>query len=197
MMKLPIALAIFLLLASSQGIADAYKCRIADGRIEISSSPCASGSSTLKSQPDEKISEADRRQAERDIERMRDFVEKREAAQRAEAAAEREAAARQAKQAASLPIRSSYSSADECLNDMAQLALEAGQRAQMEATCRRLPNTTGSTGVSGPYPVYVPTYVYPPQHPPTQKKKPEEPQSAPRSAIDPFKTQTGSHPPSK
>ncbi|WP_412480675.1 DUF4124 domain-containing protein [Azonexus sp. IMCC34839] len=176
-------------LCTSTALADVYKCRNADGSVEISNSPCAGGASTLKSRPDEKVSEADRQRAEKDVEKMRDYVDKREAVQRSEAAAEREAAARQAKNAQSQPSPRIYGSADECLRDVAQMGLEANQRSQMEADCRRIGS---SSGVSGPYPVYTTPYGYPPRHyhPPVQthpqpKPKPEPP--APTVAFPPIK----------
>ena len=174
---------------AAPALADVYKCRNADGSVEISNSPCASGASTLKSRPDEKVSEAERQRAEKDVEKMRDYVDKREAVQRSEAAAEREAAARQAKNAQSQPSPRIYGSADECLRDVAQMGLDSNQRSQMEADCRRIGS---SSGVSGPYPVYTTPYGYPPRHypPPVQiqtqpKPKPEPP--APTIAIPPIK----------
>ncbi len=183
----PLFALLFSALCASTAVADVYKCRNADGSVEISNSPCAGGASTLKSRPDEKVSEADRQRAEKDAEKMRDYVEKREAVQRSEAAAEREAAARQAKSAPSASP-SQYSSADECLRDVAQMALDPTQRAQMEANCRKIQTPSS---VSAPYPVYTSPYGYPPRHyPPVQiqtqpKPKPEPP--APTVAFPPIK----------
>ncbi len=168
-------------------IADVYKCRNADGSVEISNSPCAGTASTLKSRPDEKVSEAERLRAEKDVEKMRDYVDKREAIQRSEAAADREAAARQARNAPSA-TSNHYGSADECLRDVAQMTLDPTQRAQMEANCRKIQTPSG---VSGPYPVYTSPYGYPPRHyPPVQiqtqpKPRPEPP--APTVAFPPIK----------
>ena len=136
--------------------AEIYKCRLPNGKTEIANTPCASGSGTVTVRPDDHVSEASRLQAERDVERMRHYVEKREAIQQAEEAAERQERNRQQQAvAASRPSRQ-YNSAEECRRDLDQMALEATQRALMEAECQ---------GIARPQTVYVPvavpTYPYP------------------------------------
>lgn len=176
----PLAALIF----SSMVSADIYKCRLPNGQTEISNTPCAAGA-TLKTRPEERVSEADRQQAERDLERMRDYVDKREAAQRAESAADYERQRLQASQRVATPIATgNYSNADECLRDVAQMALGATQRAQMEAECRQIA-PRAPAAISSPYPVVVPVYIAPPPtpHPPKPPKKPEP--EAPKMSILP------------
>lgn len=125
--------------------ADIYKCRTAAGGVEISNTPCASAASTLKSSRDEPVSETQRREAEREVTRMRDYVEKREAAQRADAAAERAA---QAAQPVAPASQSNTQNVDDCLRQLDSQALAPDQRTQGEAACR-----------SGRQPVIVPVYT--------------------------------------
>ena len=108
--------------------ADIYKCRLANGRTEISNTPCPAGSGTLTARPDDPVSEQSRQQAERDVERMRSYVEKREATQRTEEAAERQSAAQQrVYQSGSL---------SECLRELELNPVEPARRAELEAVCR-------------------------------------------------------------
>ena len=79
-MSLWIALLTTLLLALPAQ-ADVYKCRLANGKTEISNSPCSGGSSTVTVRPDDTVSEQNRQQAELDAERMQTFVDKRAAEQ--------------------------------------------------------------------------------------------------------------------
>lgn len=115
--------------------ADIYKCRLANGRTEISNAPCPSGSGTLTVRPDDTVSEANRQQAEREVDRMRSFVEKREAEQRSEEAAERQ---RQSSERQSVAQQRVYQSAnmDDCLRELEQNPVEAARRAELEAICR-------------------------------------------------------------
>ena len=88
--------------------AEVYKCRQPDGRTEISNSPCSGGSTTLKAIPDDTVSEASRKQAERDADRLENYTDNLEAERKADEAAERkllkeqQAAARQGPSAASV-----------------------------------------------------------------------------------------------
>jgi hypothetical protein len=136
------------LLMAQPASAEIYKCRLPDGKTEISNAPCPSGSGTVTVRPDETVSEANRQQAERDVERMRSYVDKRENAQRADIAAERQAQAQGQSTGASTSRR--YGDPDACLRDLAQQALEASQRAQLEAECRSLIKPPEAT-----QPVYV------------------------------------------
>jgi hypothetical protein len=189
MLKIFIACAALILLSNPAG-ADIYKCRLANGHTEISNLPCPLGSSTVTSRPDERVSETARRQAEHEVDRMRQYVEKREASQRAEEAAaqQRSNAGRPPTPPAPMPQRQ-YTSAEECLRSIEPLSLEAGQRARMEAECHNIP---------APQNVYVPPTVAPyPQHPhthqpqhqlPTQMPipKPEPVPSAPKIVMPPL-----------
>lgn len=177
-MRLPLFLLAALACPALPAQAEAYKCRLPDGRIEFASQPCAGGK-TVAVQPDETISEARRKEAEREVERMRNYVDKREAAQRAEDAAERERERNAARERAATPtvVPRHYSSADECLRDLAQTPLDAEQRGQMEADCRR---------IQPQQPVYVPVPVAVPARrpvivvqPPTRHHQPNKPAPAP------------------
>jgi len=159
-------IAIFITQAAS---AEIYKCRLPNDKMEFSNAPCPTGSGTLTVRPDETVSENNRLQAQRDVERMRDFVEKREAVHHAEEAAERqERIFQQQAVNASRPPRQ-YGSAEDCRRDISQMALEVTQRARMEAECQ---------DIAIPQTVYVPVFVVParPRHvrsePPPAPKKP-------------------------
>lgn len=178
------------LLVAGPAWGEVYKCRTADGRVEIANTPCASTASTLKTLPDEQVPEANRQQAERDAERMRDYVEKREAAQRAEVAAERQRQASQGQSAGSANVGTGRS-VDECLRDLDRQALEVNQRAYMEAACRSNPQ---AQPVYVPVPVTVPGYGYggigyprpmPLPHPPRPDVKPAPPAGPPSSICPP------------
>jgi hypothetical protein len=134
--------------------------------------------------PDEAVPEANRQQAERDVERMRNYVDKRETAQRAEAAAERQAQSQRPTTTANAPRI--YGDPDACLRDVAQRALEATQRAQLEAECRSLTRPPEAQ-----LPVYVPAYgvptqVYPrpvPHHPHPQPPATDPAYTPPPSMV--------------
>lgn len=132
------------------GYADIYKCRLPNGKTEISSSPCPTGSGTLAARPDETVPEQTRQQAERDVERMRNYVDKREAAQRAEATAERERLADERQAAAQQRVYQS-DSMSECLRELELHPVEASRRAELEAICRAKAKTE-------PAVVHVPVY---------------------------------------
>ena len=157
--------------------AEIYKCRLPGGKVEISNSPCPGGSGTVAVRPEETVSEANRQQAERDVERMRNFVDRRESAQRAEAAAERQAQSQ--RQAAGSPPPLRYGDPDVCLRDLAQQALEATQRAQLEAECRSLVRPPAPQ-----QPVYVvPGYGIPQHHYPPPRPHPRPPPPPPGNAA--------------
>lgn len=176
----------FILLAAAlfaqPASAEIYKCRLPDGKMEISNAPCTSGT-TVTARPDESVPEARRLQAERDVERMRTYVEKREASQRAEEAAERQERTSQRQATASNPPRT-YGDPAACLRDLSQQALEASQRAQLEAECRGLVRPPEHTQ----QPVYVPIYgvpARPHQHYPAPPPKPAATPPAPSIIMCP------------
>jgi len=115
--------------------ADIYKCRLPNGRTEIPNAPCPSGSGTLTVRPDDPVSEQNRQQAERDVDRMRSFVEKREAVQRSEEAAERQRQSSERQSAAQQRVYQSGNMND-CLRELDQTPLEPARRAELEAICR-------------------------------------------------------------
>ncbi|MGE5470822.1 MAG: DUF4124 domain-containing protein [Bacteroidota bacterium] len=153
-MKYWVSLLAFSALAlSTPAGAEVYKCRTADGRLEFANKPCPSGASTLKTVPDEKVSEANRLQAEREVERMREYVGKREAAQRAEQNVERQAGPPPVANGGAAPGRR----VEDCLRELEQQALPAIQRAQLESACRSMePSQAGYVPV--PVPVAVPAH---------------------------------------
>lgn len=118
--------------------AEIYKCRLANGKTEISNAPCPSGAGTLAVRPDETVSEESRREAERDVERMRGYVEKRATEKQASEAAERE---QQLSENQAIAQQRVYQSdnMEECLTALGRYALEAGRRAELEAICRAKP----------------------------------------------------------
>jgi hypothetical protein len=185
MLKTFIAIAALISVPATAG-AEIYKCRLANGKTEITNAPCPSGSGTVTVRRDEPVSEKSRRQAEKDVERMRNYVDSREAAQRAEEAAERkERAASQQQRDNTSHTPRQYGSAEECLRNLEPMALEASQRARMEADCRSM--------VSAP-PVYVPVPVAVPVYP-TQRRHHVEPPPAPKT--EPPSAPTISMPPLK
>ena len=164
--------------------AEVYKCRQPDGRTEISNSPCSGGSSTIKAIPDDTVSEASRRQAERDADRLEDYADKLGAERKANEAAERkllkeqQAAARQGPSPASI---------ESCLHTLDRMALDSSRRAELEDGCR----ATGSV-----QPVYVPEssyyggsgYIRPyPPHPPRPVPTPLPAPVTPAKPVDLYK----------
>lgn len=144
--------AILLALVTLAAQAEIYKCRLANGRTEISNVPCPGGSTTLSARPAETVPEASREQAERDVARMRSFVEQREAEQRRDNAelARQQEAARQADVA-----RSVYESSDMdiCLRELGRQPVDAARRAELEAVCRAKTRAAPAV-VAVPVPAY-------------------------------------------
>lgn len=126
--------------------AEIYKCRQPNGSTEISNSPCTKGSNTIKAIADEVVPEENRREAERQVERMRDEAEKLEAARLADEATEREQELKQ-RQSSGPPV----AMIQECLRTIERLELDSARRTELEATCY----STGSV-----QPVYVPVPYY-------------------------------------
>lgn len=124
-----LALACLLLPLALSAQADAYKCQLPDGRIEITDAPCRQGT-VITVKPTEVIPPERRAAAIREVERQREQLEKREAAA-ARAAAAAAAAAPTAGDKA--PPANAI---DECLRELARQELPASQRAEREAACR-------------------------------------------------------------
>ncbi|MBI2277713.1 MAG: DUF4124 domain-containing protein [Dechloromonas sp.] len=159
--------------------ADIYKCRLANGRTEISNAPCPAGSGTLTTRPDDTVSEQSRQQAERDVERMRSFVEKREATQRTEEAAERQRQSSARQSAAQQRVYQS-ASMSECLRELELNPVEPSRQAELEAICRA---KARSEPTLVPVPVYGSPHVMPyprPHHHPEPKPKPKPGKPCPR-----------------
>ena len=126
--------------------AEIYKCRQPNGSTEISNSPCTRGSSTIKAMADDVVPEENRREAERQVARMRDEAEKLESARLTDEAAEREKELKQ-RQLSGPPA----AMIQECLRTIERLELDSTRRTELEATCY----STGSV-----QPVYVPVPYY-------------------------------------
>lgn len=157
-----VTFAVFLALALPAQ-AEVYKCRLPDGRTEISNSPCEVGSRTVRTVAEEVVPADVREQAERDAERRRQQVERFDAERRSKEKEERETALRQPP-AASNPVASSK--AEECLRTLARMTLDSSRRAELEASCLAtgtIPPTAGMPyyyGGGG----YVRTPPPPPPH---------------------------------
>jgi hypothetical protein len=139
-------LVLFALLLAFPTQAEIYKCRQPNGSTEISNSPCTKGSSTIKAIADDVVPEENRREAERQVARMRDEAEKLESARLADEAAEREKELKQ-RQLSGPPA----AMIQECLRTIERLELDSARRTELEATCY----STGSV-----QPVYVPVPYY-------------------------------------
>ena len=170
--------------------AEVYKCRQPDGRTEISNSPCSGGSSTVKSIPDDIVSEASRQQAERDADRLEDYTDRLEAERKTGEAAERKQLKEQQAEARQGP---SPTSVQACLQTLERMALDLARRAELEEGCR----ATGSV-----QPVYVqepyyyggsgyirPPHPYPPHppHPPRPGVTPLPAPATPAKPVDLYK----------
>ena len=151
--RLLLAVALILPIASHAQI---YKCRLPGGQTESSNTPCSNPASTLGVRPDETVPNERREQAERDVERMRNFVEQREAAQRAEDEAENR---RQAEVLETYARQRVYqaNSMDDCLAELDQQVVDSRRRAELEAICRAKPRPA-PTPTMIPVPVAVPAY---------------------------------------
>ena len=135
-MKKTSALLFFISLSASLLVqAEAYKCRLPDGRIEFSDTGWA-GASTLTVRRDETISAESREQAERDVERMRRYIDQREAAHRAESQANAPQEHSHGKAAAEQKPPPSAAAIETCLQEVDRQALSASQREKSEASCR-------------------------------------------------------------
>jgi hypothetical protein len=103
MIKITCAL-LYLLLLALPVQADVYKCRQPDGSSVISNSPCSDGSKTVKAVADDKVSETNREQAEKDADRLEEYADKLEARRLAQEEVERKERERQAAIAATTPV---------------------------------------------------------------------------------------------
>ncbi len=148
--KLRFWLPLFAAFVVQAASADAYKCRLTNGQIEISNLPCPIGSGTVSVRPDEHVSEAARRQAEEEVDRMRAYAEKQEAAQRKTETAERRERNEAKQSVDSRQVARNYTSAEECRHDIDQMALDASQRIGLETECQ---------SINGPQTVYLPLYM--------------------------------------
>ncbi|HEX9194482.1 MAG TPA: DUF4124 domain-containing protein [Azonexus sp.] len=174
-------IALLLLLGSTLPVhAEVYKCRQPDGRTEISNSPCSGGSSTIKAIPDDAVSEASRRQAERDADRLEDYADKLEAERKGKEAAERKQLKEQQAAARQGPAPASVES---CLRTLDRMVLDSSRRAELEEGCR----TTGSVQpvyVQDPYYYGGSGYIRPP-YPPRPPHPPHPPRPLPTPLPEP------------
>ena len=174
-------IALLLLLGSTLTVhAEVYKCRQPDGRTEISNSPCSGGSSTLKAIPEETVSEASRRQAERDADRLENYADKLEAERMAKEATERKQLKEQQAAAQQGPAPASIES---CLRTLDRMVLDTSRRAELEDGCR----ATGSVQpvyVQDPYYYGGSGYIRPP-YPPRPPHPPHPPRPMPTPLPEP------------
>ena len=187
-------IALLLLLGSTLPVhAEVYKCRQPDGRTEISNSPCSGGSSTIKAIPDDAVSEASRRQAERDADRLQDYADKLEAERKGKEAAERKQLKEQQAATRQGPAPASIES---CLRTLDRMVLDSSRRAELEEGCRTTgsvqpvyvqdPYYYGSGYIRPPYPPYPPRPPHPP-HPPRPLPTPLPEPVTPAKPVDLYK----------
>ena len=167
--------------------AEVYKCRQPDGRTEISNSPCSGGSSTIKAIPDDTVSEASRRQAEEDADRLENYADQLEAKRKAGEAAEQKQLKEQ-QAAAAARQGPSPASVQACLQTLDRMALDLSRRAELEDGCR----ATGSVQpvyVQDPYYYGGSGYIRPPYppHPPRPVPKPLPAPVTPAKPVDLYK----------
>lgn len=151
-------LPIFLLILLPPAAAQVYKCRLPSGQTEITNKPCQ-GSTVIEVRPEEKVSEAERRATERELQRARAFLERREAELRAQQrkSGPASAPATPAVPAAVVeaPPRPNPTAAD-CLRDLSALALDPEQRNRLESDCRRLPGAAPGAPAAAEAPAPLP-----------------------------------------
>ncbi|MGB8545538.1 MAG: DUF4124 domain-containing protein [Azonexus sp.] len=167
--------------------AEVYKCRQPDGRTEISNSPCSGGSSTIKAIPEDTVSEASRRQAEEDADRLENYADQLEAKRKAGEAAEQKQLKEQ-QAAAAARQGPSPASVQACLQTLDRMALDLSRRAELEDGCR----ATGSVQpvyVQDPYYYGGSGYIRPPYppHPPRPVPKPLPVPVTPAKPVDLYK----------
>ena len=167
--------------------AEVYKCRQPDGRTEISNSPCSGGSSTIKAIPEDTVSEASRRQAEEDADRLENYADQLEAKRKAGEAAEQKQLKEQ-QAAAAARQGPSPASVQACLQTLDRMALDLSRRAELEDGCR----ATGSVQpvyVQDPYYYGGSGYIRPPHppHPPRPVPKPLPAPVTPAKPVDLYK----------
>jgi len=141
---------LLLALLPLSGLAEVYKCRLPDGRTEYSNTGCEK-SSTLSVRRDDSVSPESRAEAERDVERMRDYVREREAANRVPTPAPGPNAT-SAGSPASARAAPPQAAVDECLRELERQAMDAVRRAEMEASCR---STASAQPRADGMPIYV------------------------------------------
>lgn len=146
-----------LLLLALPAQADIYKCVLPNGQTEISNLPCAKSSGTVTVRPDEQVSEANRLQAERDIERMEKYLQKIETRQLADDNEAREQRSRDEQSRARGRIYES-ASIDDCLRELAQQNLDEKRRGELELICRGKKSNNETSVITVPVPVPVPVY---------------------------------------
>lgn len=145
-----------LLVSLAPAHAGAYKCRLPDGSIEITSQPCASGSATLGVRNDEAVSETRRREIEDDLRRMRTYLDQREIEQRNQLDRERQKPS-PLSETSDAPLTPpspppARRTLEDCLRDLDRQAVPPMQRSQLENLCRSNPD-------SRPTVVTVPVYI--------------------------------------
>lgn len=188
-MKIVLPVLLILVGFASQARAEVYKCRTPDGRTEISNSPCAGGSSTIKSVQDDVVPDDVRAKAQRDADRMRSQADRLGAERRADEKEERAELARQRKESG-LP---SQAKVNECLATVARLSVDSSRRAELEAGCQTS-GTVQPVFVETPYYYGGGGYIRP--HPP-RPPRPPKPEQLPQPLPQPAKPSNPASPSGK
>lgn len=172
---------------SRDAAANAYKCRLPDGSVEIASRPCTTGSATLSVQNEEKIPESRRREAEEEVRRLRTQIERREASQRDTPARDPQAAT-QPQNANNVPgpetppPASPKRTVEACLQELDRHALDPSQRLNLESACRSNPD---AQLVFVPVPVYTQQPGTPRPIMPVVPSQPHVPMPTPVTPVKP------------
>lgn len=180
-MKANYLISLLLLACALPVQAEAYKCRQPDGSTQISSEPCAGGSSTVKAVHDEAVPEASREQAERDAERMRQRADQMQRERRADEVAERKDQERQ-RQASGAPEPAAI---QHCLQTLNRMSVDSNQRSELEAGCYASGTIQPVFVQSQPY--YGGTYVRPrhPHYQPLPEPQPKPLPQKPGNQVNP------------
>lgn len=152
-------LCLLLFLPALPAHADAYKCRLPDGGVEISSTPCKGAANTMAVRPTETVDETARLQAERDFARIKEYAENQSADIRTrQAEAEKKYQEEQLHKARLAVSRST--SREACLEILASHTVDDDQGKELLAECRgkpmavRAPNQPDRPVFTNPAPSY-------------------------------------------
>lgn len=152
-------LCLLLFLPAMSVHADAYKCRLPDGGVEISSTPCKGAANTMAMHPAETVNETARLQAERDFARIKEYAENQSAEIRTRQAEEEKKSQDEQLRKARLAVSRS-TSREACLEKLASHTVDGDQGQELLAECRakplaaRAPNIPDRPAFPNPSPSY-------------------------------------------